>query len=94
MSTTNIMRLVVFLTAGLYFAFYLWDRRHVKDERENLIELKATYLQQQISIWGFCIITLLYVAFPDMEAIWPILVFALTTIYAHILGKIFYRRRM
>ena len=89
-----ILRIIAGATTVIYLAFYLWDRKTIDDEREQLIELKAAELQQWTSTAGLVITTAAYLYHPRLDAIYPILVFALTSAYAHMLGKAYYRRNM
>ncbi|MCP4132535.1 MAG: hypothetical protein GY754_16295 [bacterium] len=94
MTETTIMRLIVLATIVVYFVFYLIDRKHVVDEREQLIELKAISFQQNISMWGLIAIVSVYVYNPALDAVYPIIVFALSSVYTYMLGKLYYRKRM
>lgn len=89
-----IMRIVVMITTLIYIVFYFIDRRTVVDEREKLIELKAANLQQQVALYGLMVIVAIYLYHPSLNAMYPILVFALTSIYTYMFGVFYYRRKM
>ncbi len=89
-----IMRIIVIITTVIYIVFYFIDRRTVVDEREKLIELKAANLQQQVALYGLMVIVAIYLYHPSINAMYPILVFALTSIYTYMFGVFYYRRKM
>ena len=94
MADKLILRLLAGVTTVIYLVYYLWDRKIIADERENLIDLKAADLQQWTSTAGLVLTTAAYLYYPELDAIYPIMVFALTSAYAHMLGKAYYRRTM
>jgi hypothetical protein len=89
-----IMRIIVIITTVIYVVFYFIDRRTVVDEREKLIELKAANLQQQAALYGLMVIVAIYLYHPSLNAMYPIVVFALTSIYTYMFGVFYYRRKM
>jgi UDP-N-acetylmuramyl pentapeptide phosphotransferase/UDP-N-acetylglucosamine-1-phosphate transferase len=88
------MRIIVIITTVIYVVFYFIDRRTVVDEREKLIELKAANLQQQAALYGLMVIVAIYLYHPSLNAMYPIIVFALTSIYTYMFGVFYYRRKM
>ncbi len=89
-----VLRILAGSTTVIYLLYYLWDRQALVDEREQLIELKAANLQQSSSTIGLVLTTALYLYQPDLNAIYPIMVFALTSAYSYMLGKTYYRKTM
>jgi hypothetical protein len=89
-----IMRIIVIVTMIIYAVFYVIDRRTVVDEREKLIQLKAANLQQQAALCGLMVIAAIYLYHPSINAMYPILVFALSSIYTYMFGVFYYRRKM
>ncbi len=89
-----IMRGIVILTTLIYVVFYVIDQRTIVDEREKLIQLKAASLQQQVALYGLMIIVAVYLYHPSLNAMYPILVFALSSIYTYMIGVFYYRRRI
>jgi hypothetical protein len=89
-----IMRIIVIITTFIYVVFYVIDRRTLVDEREKLIELKAANLQQQVALYGLMVIVAIYLYHPSLNAMYPILVFALSSIYTYMIGVFYYRRKM
>jgi hypothetical protein len=94
MNEILIMRIIVIITTLIYLVFYVIDRRTVVDEREKLIELKAANLQQQVALYGLMVIVAIYLYHPSLNAMYPILVFALSSIYTYMIGVFYYRRKM
>lgn len=94
MDTILIMRIIVIITMIIYVVFYIIDRRTVVDEREKLIQLKAANLQQQAALCGLMVIAAIYLYHPSINAMYPILVFALSSIYTYMFGVFYYRRKM
>lgn len=89
-----IMRVIVIITALIYVIFYVIDRRTIVDEREKLIQLKAANLQQLAALCGLMVIAAIYIYSPTINAMYPILVFALTSIYTYMFAIFYYRRKM
>lgn len=94
MNEISIMRIIVILTTLIYVVFYLIDRRTVVDEREKLIQLKAANLQQQAALYGLMVIVAIYLYYPSLNAMYPILVFALSSIYTYMIAVYYYRRKI
>lgn len=94
MNEISIMRIIVVVTTIIYIIFYLLDRRTIVDEREKLIQLKAANLQQQVALCGLMVIVAIYLYHPSLNAMYPILVFALSSIYTYMVGIYYYRRKM
>lgn len=94
MNEVWIMRGIVIFTTLIYIVFFVIDRRTVVDEREKLIQLKAVSLQQQVALYGLMIIVAVYLYHPSLNAMYPILVFALSSIYTYMIGVFYYRRKM
>jgi len=94
MNEIMIMRIIVGITALIYVIFYVADRRTLVDERENLIQLKAAHLQQLVALCGLMVIAAIYIYAPTINAMYPILVFALTSIYTYMFAVFYYRRKM
>lgn len=94
MNEILIMRIIVSVTALIYVIFYIIDRRTVVDEREKLIQLKAANLQQLVALCGLMVIAAIYIYSPSINAMYPIVVFALTSIYTYMVGIYYYRRKM
>jgi len=94
MNEILIMRVIVIITTLIYIVFYLIDRQTIVDEREKLIQLKAANLQQQAALYGLMVIAAIYIYHPSINAMYPILVFALSSIYTYMVGVYYYRRKM
>lgn len=94
MDEITIMRIIVIITTLIYIVFYVIDRRTIIDEREKLIQLKVASLQQQVALCGLMVIVAVYLFHPSLNAMYPILVFALSSIYTYLAGVLYYRRKM
>lgn len=94
MDAILIMRMIVVITTVIYIAFYIIDRRTIVDEREKLIQLKAADLQQKVALCGLMVIVVIYLFHPSLNAMYPIMVFALSSIYTYMFGIFYYRRKM
>ena len=88
------INIVMALSIGIYFAFYLWDRRHIKDEREQLIELKASELQSRATLIALVGLALYYWLDPSLPVWACLLVINVANLYSEIFGKIFWRLRL
>ncbi len=82
---------IVVLSVVIYVAFYLWDRQQIKDERAQLIDLKASELQNKVTIFTLIVLAAIYWANPDVPAWFLLLAINIGSLYSEIFGKIYYR---
>ena len=88
------INILVALTILIYLAFYFWDRRQIKDERAQLIELKASELQSKVTLIALIGLAIYYYMNPLMPAWICLLVINIANLYSEIVGKLFWRTRM
>jgi len=89
-----VINIIVALSILIYLAFTLWDRRRIKDEREQLIELKASELQSKITLLALVVLAIYYYFHPTMPAWVCLLAMNVSYLYSEIFGKIFWRARL
>ena len=94
MADKTILRGLAAITTLVYLCYYLYERKTIEDERERYIELKAADAQQWGSTVGLVVLTAFYVYRPTMDAIYPLMTFALSSAYVYIIAKLYYRRTM
>jgi hypothetical protein len=87
------IRWILLVTILIYFVFDRFDSRQIKDERENLIQMKTYELVHKVTTTILLIIALIYVFLPSMNALFPVLALSLAFLYTEIFGKIYYRRK-
>lgn len=85
---------IVILSIAIYLAFSFWDRKQIKDERQQLIELKTSELQSRITLYALIGLALYYWLNPEMPAWICLLVINFAHLYTEIFGKLYLRTRM
>jgi hypothetical protein len=78
----------------LYLVFDYLNSKRVKDEREELIQLKSLELSHKVTLSVLAISALVYLVNPAMNALFVIQGLVLSALYTEILGKVFYRSRL
>ena len=94
MFETNILRVVVFITVVFYFVFKYFDKKHIRDEREDLIHLKSLEFVQRISSWVTAAVAIVYIIYPEIDAIYPIIALFVCWVYSYPIGKLILRKQM
>lgn len=89
-----IFRYICLISVLIYFLFEFFDRKTVKDEREELVRLKTFELMQKLTMGSLTGIALLFVWDPQMPAIFPIIVLVVASMYGEIVGKLYFRKRL
>lgn len=85
------MAWIVSLSIVAYIPFYIWDRRHIKDEREQFIELKTSNFQSHATIAALLGLSLAYHLDPSISAGLCLLILVIASLYSEIVGKIYFR---
>ncbi len=78
----------------VYFVFSHFDGKNIKDEREELIQLKTFALMLRLSLTALTILSCLIFFMPTLSASVPIFVFMITIVYGEIFGKAYYRKTL
>ena len=87
-------RSAVALSLLVYFLFDQFERRRLRDEREILIHLKSLELVQKVTLVAISGLAAIYLVWPGMNALIPILSVVLASMYTEIVGKIWFRNRL
>jgi hypothetical protein len=87
------IRYLAFASVIFYFLFEHFDKKIVKDEREELIRLKTFELMHKLNLWSLTAIVVLIFFYPTMPAILPVMILVFTSLYGEIFGKLYYRRK-
>lgn len=77
----------------IYFIFGWMDRQVVKDEREELIQLKTYELMQKLTMWSLTALAFSFVFYPTMPAVIPVMILIFASMYGEIFGKLYYRKK-
>lgn len=85
---------IVYASIAIYLVFYLWDKRQVKDERSQLIDLKASDLQSKTTLAALMGLAIYYWFNPLMPAWICLIVLNFANLYSEILGKLYWRSRI
>ena len=83
----------IFGSVLIYFVFEYFDRKKLKDEREEFLKLKTFEWVQKISLVSMTLLSLIYLFYPGMPAFVPLIVLVITTMYAEIFAKFYLRRK-
>ena len=87
------INILVALSILIYLGFNFWDRKQIKDERAQLIELKASELQSKVTLIALMGLAADYYVNPAMPAWICLLVINIANLYSEIAGKLFWRSR-
>ena len=88
------INLLVGGSIAVYFIFYLWDKKQIKDEREQLIELKASDLQSKVTLMALVGLALYYWLNPYMPVWFCLIVINIANLYSEIAGKLYWRMKL
>jgi len=87
------VRFLALASLAIYFVFDYFDKKVIKDEREELIRLKTFELMQKLNLWSLTAIAGLFFIYPQMSAFFPFIILVLASLYGEIFGKLYYRRK-
>ncbi|MCM0606250.1 MAG: hypothetical protein KA715_09180 [Xanthomonadaceae bacterium] len=90
----TIIRSIAILSVAIYLGFDFWDSRRVKDEREELIQLKSLEFAHKATIGMLTLLALIYVFYAELDALYIFLGIILSSLYTEIFGKIYFRRKL
>ena len=88
------IRIVALLSVLIYFVFSFIDGRRVKDEREEMIQLKSLELAHKATLGVLAVTSVIYLFAPWMDALYVIQAIVLSALYTEMFGKIFYRAKL
>ncbi len=94
MNDLFLIRSIAIASVVIYLIFDFVDGKRVKDEREELIQLKSLELAHKATLATLTAAALFYLFFPWVNSFYIILALILAALYTEILGKIFYRRKL
>lgn len=82
------------VSVAIYMLFDFIDGKRVKDEREELIQLKSLEFSHKATL---CVLTLIagfYMFYPWMSAFTVIVLIVLAALYTEIFAKFYYRKKL
>jgi hypothetical protein len=82
-----------FASGIIYFIYEFFDRRKIKDEREEFLKLKTFEWVQKISLFSMTVLSVVYLLYPQMPAFVPLIVLVITSMYAEIFAKLYLRKK-
>ena len=88
------IRSIAFVSVVFYLIFDYLDGKRVKDEREELIQLKSLKFAHQATIITLAPLSLCYWLFPWVSSIYIIFAVILAALYTEIWGKLYYRSKL
>ena len=91
--TFETLRYFIFASFVIYFIYDYFDQKRVKDEREELIQLKTYEYVQKISLFCICLLATGYLLYPQMPTFVPLIVLVMTNMYSEILAKVYLRQK-
>jgi hypothetical protein len=91
---TDWLRGIALLTLAIYFLFDYLDGRRVRDEREELIRLKALEFAHKANMGVLTVLAFLYASHSRVNAQLVILSLIASALYGEIAAKVFYRWRL
>jgi len=87
------IRYLAVISVVIYFVFEYFDKKTLKDEREELIRLKTFELMQKLNLWALTAMAGVFFFYPEISAIFPLMALVLTSLYGEIFGKIYFRKK-
>ena len=88
------LHIFVLFSTVFYIAFDLFERKRIKDEREELIHLKTLELSHKITVALLAVFAAIYWRYPDFEGRWVLISVVLSLLYTEVLGKFYFRKTM
>lgn len=89
--STTIIRILVFSTAAIYLVFSVWYTVRCRDdEHKKHVRQKTALLMEKTTAVSIVFTVIGYLFYPNMNAIYPILIYALFSIYTHIIGSLYF----
>lgn len=88
------IRWIALLSVALYFVIDFLDGRRVKDEREDLIKLKAHELTHKFTCFCLGLLTGLYAMGIHLATPLVLLVVVAATLYGEIAAKLYFRWKL
>ncbi|MGZ3768574.1 MAG: hypothetical protein ACXVCP_02420 [Bdellovibrio sp.] len=82
---------IVVLSIAVYLIFTLWDRKQIKDEREKLIELKTSEIQNKVTLYTLIALATAYLIYPTIPTWVCLIAINIANLYTEILGKLYLR---
>lgn len=89
----NYIRYFIFASVIIYFTFEYFDRRKIKDEREEFLKLKTYELVQKVTLLFVSLLSITYLLYPEMPAFVPITLIVICSMYTEIFGKLYLRSK-
>lgn len=93
MISFSLIRYIAIVSVAIYFIFNYFDEKNIKDEREELIRLKTYEFMHRLVMTAITIIAAGFIFYPEMHAIYPVMLIVVCAMYGEIFGKWFYRRK-
>ena len=88
------IRILALLSVIIYFVFSYLDGRRVKDEREEMIQLKSLELAHKATLGVLATTSAIYLFAPWMDALFVIQAIVLSALYTEMFGKIYFRSKL
>lgn len=79
---------------AVYFIFEHFDKKNVRDEREELIRLKTFELVQKTTSFAILVLAAANWLYTEMSASVAIIVMILFGMYSEIFGKLYFRQKL
>lgn len=88
---SKIILAVVYIAIFFDIIYKFFDKKRIKDERENLIHLKSLEFMQRVSSAVLAAFAILYIFYPKVNAIYAIIGLSICAIFSYPIGKAFFR---
>ncbi len=90
----NGMQIAIIVCTALYLVMEFLNRKEIKDERYQLIELKTQALVSRLTSGVLVLISLLYIIAPDTEGLHLLFLLSMTFLLSEILGRLYYKQKL
>jgi hypothetical protein len=91
-----ILRILVFVIIAFGFIFRWLDGKRMKDERENLIHLKALETMHSVTAWVFFLLAMawVFVFYKQLSSVYIFFAMFASWELSYPLAKVYFRQRM
>jgi len=85
--------IILIFSLIMYFVFDYFEKKRVKDEREELIRLKTYEFVQKANILALLLLSVAYFFTLSISGVFIIFVLILSSLYTEIAARFYYRKK-
>ena len=89
----NSYNVIILLSVAIYFIYDYIEGKRVKDEREELIQLKTFELVQKVNTFTLLLLAISFFFISPLNSFFVIFVLVLSSLYSEIIARAYYRKK-